>query len=178
MRVGLSAPGTIAQKIVVAKQVEDTNIFFNITPLYDRVPADNIEHTEALQHKCKLMLDTLAEGCRHRLNKPKGGLFVCCTLPGICLLTNLSEMPPTEGLFVRQRNPVRLSKPLMRWILDLSEDIVKGIKILSQMEETKTEHTPFRRQVRSADCDKSKRCAAKKLNLTVIRVATVYKVWG
>ena len=148
MRVGfVCAPETIAQKIVVAKQVEDvhTNIFFQLIAHRFMTEFDMDGHIESIRklykHKCKLMLDTLAEELPDDIvwTKPKGGLFVWCTLPERLPVDKFVRDAAAEKVFVVPGSAFQcdLSKPINAIRLNYStpsdEDIVKGIKILGQI---------------------------------------------
>ncbi|OKP95165.1 PLP-dependent aminotransferase family protein [Paenibacillus sp. P46E] len=91
IRVGyVLAPLEVAQKMVVVKQSADvhTNLFAQV--LAERFMNDyNFDgHIAELQkiygRKCDLMLSCMEEGFGDRVsyNKPEGGLFIWCTLPG------------------------------------------------------------------------------------------------
>lgn len=90
MRVGfVVAPEAIAQKMVVAKQVEDvhTNIFFQMLCHRYITEHDLDAHIAGIRdlyrHKCNLMLDALDKNMPKSVTytRPEGGLFIWCTLP-------------------------------------------------------------------------------------------------
>lgn len=90
MRVGFAvAPEAIAQKMVIAKQVEDvhTNLFFQMLCHRFMTECDldaHIGHIRAIyRHKCTLMLDCLERELPREITftRPEGGLFLWCTLP-------------------------------------------------------------------------------------------------
>ncbi len=90
MRVGfVVAPEAIAQKMVVAKQVEDvhTNVFFQMLCYRYMTEYDMDAHVEGIRdlyrHKCSLMLAALDEHMPKSVTytRPEGGLFIWCTLP-------------------------------------------------------------------------------------------------
>ena len=122
MRVGfVCAPETIAQKIVVAKQVEDvhTNIFFQLIAHRFMTEFDmdgHIEHTEALQTQMQADAGHISRGAarRHRLTKPKGGLFVWCTLPERLPVDKFVRDAAAEKVFVVPGSAFQcdLSKPI------------------------------------------------------------------
>lgn len=91
MRIGfIIAPEKLAQKIVVAKQVEDvhTNVFFQILVHKYMTEHDldaQIEKIRAVyRRKCGIMMKGLDENLPKEIKftRPEGGLFVWCTLPG------------------------------------------------------------------------------------------------
>lgn len=90
MRVGfVVAPEAIAQKMVVAKQVEDvhTNIFFQMLCHRYITECDLDAHIAGIRalyrRKCNLMLSALDEHLPKSITytRPEGGLFIWCTLP-------------------------------------------------------------------------------------------------
>lgn len=90
MRVGfVVAPEAIAQKMVVAKQVEDvhTNIFFQMLCHRYITEHDLDAHIAGIRdlyrRKCNLMLSALDEHLPKSITytRPEGGLFIWCTLP-------------------------------------------------------------------------------------------------
>lgn len=90
MRVGfVVAPEAIAQKMVVAKQVEDvhTNIFFQMLCHRYMTECDLDGHIAEIRtlyrRKCALMLDMLEAELPSEVSftRPEGGLFIWCTLP-------------------------------------------------------------------------------------------------
>lgn len=90
MRVGfLLAPAPVAQKIVVAKQVNDvhTNIFFQMVCAEYMQNYDldaHIERVRALyRHKCEHMLACLEDNLSGKAlyTRPEGGLFIWCKTP-------------------------------------------------------------------------------------------------
>lgn len=90
MRVGfVVAPGEVASKMVIAKQVEDvhTNLFFQILCHRFMTECDLDAHIEQIRalyrSKCTLMLNCLERELPRELTftRPEGGLFLWCTLP-------------------------------------------------------------------------------------------------
>ncbi len=90
MRIGyVTAPETVMQKIVVAKQVEDvhTNMFFQILCHKYMTERDFDGHiaevAQIYRRKCEFMLSRLDKELPKELKftRPEGGLFVWCTLP-------------------------------------------------------------------------------------------------
>lgn len=90
MRVGyVTAPDSIIQKMVVAKQVEDvhTNIFFQMVCHKYMTEYDLDGHIKKIcslyEHKSALMLAALDKYMPDyvKYTRPEGGLFIWCTLP-------------------------------------------------------------------------------------------------
>lgn len=90
MRVGfVCAPEPIAQKLVIAKQVEDvhTNMFFQMLCYRYMTECDIDGHIESIRSlyrkKCGLMLETLDKHMPKEITftRPEGGLFIWATLP-------------------------------------------------------------------------------------------------
>lgn len=148
MRVGfVSAPETIASKIVVAKQVEDvhTNIFFQLIAHRFMTEFDMDGHIESIRklykHKCGLMLDTLAAEMPDDIawTVPEGGLFLWVTLPDRLPVDKFVKDAAAEKVFVVPGSAFQcdLSKPVKSVRLNYStpsdEDIVRGIKILGEI---------------------------------------------
>lgn len=148
MRVGfVIAPEAVAQKMIVAKQVEDvhTNLFFQMLCHRYITEYDLDAHIASIRalygHKCKLMLDTLDEYMPKAITytRPEGGLFIWCTLPdGVdvsdfikrCLAEKVAVVPGSAF------NP-KENEPLQAFRLNYStpsdEQIVEGVKRLAKV---------------------------------------------
>ena len=148
MRVGfVIAPEAIAQKMVVAKQVEDvhTNLFFQMLCHRYITEYDLDAHIAGIRalygRKCKLMLDTLDEHMPKAITytRPEGGLFIWCTLPDSvnvsdfirrCLAEKVAVVPGSAF------NPEE-NEPLQAFRLNYStpsdEQIVEGVKRLAKV---------------------------------------------
>jgi len=152
MRVGfVCAPEQIAQKIVVAKQVEDvhTNIFFQLIAHKCMTEFDIDGHIENIRklykHKCGLMLDAMASELPgdFKWTKPEGGLFVWCTLPERLDVNKFVKDAAAEKVFVVPGDAFRcdLSKTINAVRLNYStpseEEIERGIEILGQIAKNK-----------------------------------------
>lgn len=148
MRVGFfCAPEPVAQKMVVAKQVEDvhTNIFFQM--ICHRFMSEfdmdgHIEKIKALyRHKCNLMLDCLDKYMPDdvKYTRPEGGLFLWCTLPGNITLDEFIKKSTAANIFVVPGTAFNCdtNAPSSSFRLNYSvpsdEEIEKGIKILSDI---------------------------------------------
>ncbi len=90
MRVGfVIAPDQVASKMVVSKQTSDvhTNLFFQMLCHRYMTECDLDGHIKDIQaiyrRKCTLMLDALDSYMPKsvKFTRPKGGLFIWCTLP-------------------------------------------------------------------------------------------------
>lgn len=93
IRVGyVSGPKEIISKIVVCKQVSDvhTNIWAQVLASKFLEQCDMDKHLASLREiykkKCNLMLDEINKNFSSKIKctKPKGGLFIWCTLPDDC----------------------------------------------------------------------------------------------
>ncbi len=148
MRVGfLSAPDAIAQKIVVAKQVEDvhTNQFFQMlsAAYIERYDLDaHIEGIRAIyKRKSGIMLKALEEYMPDCVTytHPEGGLFLWCTLPeGIELtafvqkaLERFVAVVPGTAFNADETAPSRSFR--LTYATPTDEQIVEGVKILSEL---------------------------------------------
>lgn len=148
MRIGyITAPETLMQKIVVAKQVEDvhTNQFFQMLCYKYMTECDLDAHINDVRaiyrRKCNLMLESLDRElpCELKFTRPEGGLFVWCTLPEQiemseyvrrCLARKVALVPgsafcPVEGA---PCNSVRMS-----YSTATDEQIVEGCRILGEV---------------------------------------------
>ena len=148
MRVGfVSAPDAIAQKLVVAKQVEDvhTNQFFQMLchAFVTRYDLDmHIASIRALyKKKSELMvtsLETYMPDCVS-FTRPEGGLFLWCTLPEeielsafvkralerfVAVVPGTAFDPDDRGV----SHSFRLT-----YATPTEEEIVKGVKILGEL---------------------------------------------
>jgi 2-aminoadipate transaminase len=148
MRVGfMCAPADVIQKVVVAKQVEDvhTNIFFQMICerfLTDFDTEGHIEKIKALyRRKCGLML---AEMDKHfpsqiKYTRPKGGLFLWCTLPDGMDMPSFVRRSLERGVAVVPGTAFNcdITAPSQSVRFNFStpsdDQIIRGVKILSDV---------------------------------------------
>lgn len=148
MRVGfVSAPDAIAQKMVVAKQVEDvhTNQFFQMLCSAFMAEYDMDAHIakirEIYKRKAGIMLKALDEYMPKCVTytRPEGGLFLWCTLPENIELSAfvkralerfVAVVPGTA--FSPDEAAVSHSFRLT-YATPTDEQIVEGVKILSEI---------------------------------------------
>lgn len=148
MRVGfVSAPDAIAQKMVVAKQVEDvhTNQFFQMLCSAFMAEYDMDAHIakirEIYKRKAGIMLKALDEYMPKCVTytRPEGGLFLWCTLPEEIELSAfvkralerfVAVVPGTA--FSPDESAVSHSFRLT-YATPTDEQIVEGVKILSEI---------------------------------------------
>ncbi len=148
MRVGFfCAPEPVAQKMVVAKQVEDvhTNIFFQM--ICHRFMSEfdmdgHIEKIKALyRHKCNLMLDCLDKYMPKEVKytRPEGGLFLWCTLPKNITLDEFIKKSTAANVFVVPGTAFNCDTNApsdsfrLNYSVPTDEEIEKGIKILADI---------------------------------------------
>lgn len=148
MRVGFfCAPEPVAQKMVVAKQVEDvhTNIFFQMICHRFMSEYDMNGHIEKIKklyrHKCTLMLECLdkymPDGVKY--TRPKGGLFLWCTLPCGITLDEFIKKSVASNVFVvpgtafNCDTEAKSSSFRLNYSVPSDEEIEKGIKILADI---------------------------------------------
>ncbi|MBO5275032.1 MAG: PLP-dependent aminotransferase family protein [Clostridia bacterium] len=148
MRLGfIIAPEAIAQKMVVAKQVEDvhSNIFFQMLCETYMRESDLDAHIEGIRaiyrRKCNLMLEGLDKHmpkCVH-YTRPEGGLFIWCTLPdGISLdavvktaLERKVAIVPGTAFVCDPATPSKSFR--LNYSTPSDEQIVRGVEILSDV---------------------------------------------
>lgn len=148
MRVGfVVAPEAIAQKMVVAKQVEDvhTNIFFQMLCHRYITEHDLDAHIAGIRdlyrHKCNLMLDALDEHLPKAITytRPEGGLFIWCTLPdGVdapafikrCLAEKVAVVP---GSTFNADETAPSQSFRLNYSTPSDEQIVEGVKRLGKV---------------------------------------------
>ncbi len=148
MRVGfVSAPHEIANKIVVAKQVEDvhTNQFFQMlcSDFIEKYSLDaHIENVRAIyRRKCAIMLDALDTYMPKEVSytRPDGGLFVWLTLPenidlseyvSRCLERKVAVVPGTA--FTPDENEISHSFRIT-YSTPTDTQLTEGVKILSEV---------------------------------------------
>ncbi len=147
MRIGyITAPAEVISKMVVAKQSEDvhTNIFFQMLCHKYLTECDIDAHIEKIRalyrRKCNLMLDCLEKELPSEITftRPKGGLFIWCTLP-----RSLDSAPFVKGLvekklavvpgatFLANEGGVSPSFRL-NYSTPSDDDIRRGVKILGE----------------------------------------------
>ena len=148
MRVGFfCAPEPEAQKMVVAKQVEDvhTNIFFQMICHRFMSEYDMNGHIEKIKklyrHKCTLMLECLdkymPDGVKY--TRPEGGLFLWCTLPCGITLDEFIKKSVASNVFVvpgtafNCDTEAKSSSFRLNYSVPSDEEIEKGIKILADI---------------------------------------------
>lgn len=148
MRVGFfCAPEPVAQKMVVAKQVEDvhTNIFFQMICHRFMSEYDMNGHIEKIKklyrHKCTLMLECLDKYMPNgvKYTRPKGGLFLWCTLPCGITLDEFIKKSVASNVFVvpgtafNCDTEAKSSSFRLNYSVPSDEEIEKGIKILADI---------------------------------------------
>ena len=146
IRVGwLSAPEQLAQKIVVAKQVNDvhTNMYFQLVcnlflEKFD-IEAHISKVRELYKHKCSLMLGEMDKKLTNiKYTRPNGGLFLWCTLPKdielskfvkTCIENKLAVVPGSTFL----PNESEISHSFrMNFSMPSDEQIIKGVDIIAK----------------------------------------------
>ena len=148
MRVGfVSAPDAIAQKMVVAKQVEDvhTNQFFQMLCSAFMAEYDMDAHIakirEIYKRKAGIMLKALDEYMPKCVTytRPEGGLFLWCTLPEEIELSAFVKRALERfvavvpgSAFSPDESAVSHSFRLT-YATPTDEQIVEGVKILSEI---------------------------------------------
>ncbi|MCL2773406.1 MAG: PLP-dependent aminotransferase family protein [Oscillospiraceae bacterium] len=151
IRVGfIVAPQEIANKIVVAKQVNDvhTNMYFQIMcDLF--IEKFNIgEHIEKIRvlykNKCLLMLDEMRkkfDKVNIKYTSPDGGLFLWCTLPDNIDLTRFVKLSLDKkvavvpgGTFLADEREISHSFRV-NYSFPTDEQIITGVNILAQVAE-------------------------------------------
>lgn len=148
MRLGfIVAPEEIAQKMVVAKQVEDvhSNIFFQMLCETYMREYDLDAHIESIRaiyrRKCGLMLEGLDRhmpDCVH-YTRPEGGLFIWCTLPDRidldavvkCALERKVAIVPGTAFVCDPATPSHSFR--LNYSTPSDEQIVRGIEILADV---------------------------------------------
>ncbi len=147
MRIGyVVAPQAITSKMAVAKQGEDvhTNIFFQMLCHKYITECDLESHIMMIRaiyrKKCSLMLECLERELPSEITftRPKGGLFIWCTLP-----RSIDSAPFVKGLlqhkvaivpgsaFLADENGISSSFRL-NYSTPSDDDIIKGVKILGE----------------------------------------------
>ncbi len=147
MRIGyVVAPFAITSKMVVAKQGEDvhTNIFFQMLCHKYMTECDLEKHIlkirEIYRKKSSLMLECLEKELPSEITftRPKGGLFIYCTLP-----RSLDSAPFVKGLVERKLAVVpgatfladengKSSSFRLNYSTPSDDDIKRGVKILGE----------------------------------------------
>ena len=150
MRIGfLCANKALISKIVVAKQVEDvhTNVLFQMIVAEFMEKYDLDGHIESIRklyaHKAGVMLGALDEYMPKcvKYTRPEGGIFLWCTLPESIKLSDFVAKCSERNVFVvpgtaflpdesRETHSFRLN-----YSMPSDEEIVKGIKLLSEVVE-------------------------------------------
>jgi 2-aminoadipate transaminase len=148
MRVGyMCAPAEVIQKVVVAKQVEDvhTNIFFQMICEKFLTEFDADGHigkiNDMYRRKCGLMLSEMDANfpAGVRYTRPRGGLFVWCTLPAGADMPLFVRRALERGVAVVPGTAFNCdtSAPSQSFRLNFStpsdEQIVRGIGILAEV---------------------------------------------
>lgn len=147
MRIGyIVAPAAVTSKMVVAKQGEDvhTNIFFQMLCYKYMTEYDIDEHIKKIRviyrKKSSLMLDCLEKELPSEITftRPKGGLFIWCTLP-----RGLDSAPFVKGLVEKKVAVVpgatflsdesgKSSSFRLNYSTPSDDDIRRGVKILGE----------------------------------------------
>ncbi len=148
MRIGfLSAPDVIAQKIVVAKQVEDvhTNHFFQMLchAFVTRYDLDaHIASIRAIyKRKSDIMLKALDEYMPDVVSytRPEGGLFLYCTLPESIDLTEFVQkalsrfVAVVPGTAFDPEDSGMSHSFRLTYATPTEEQIVNGVKLLGEL---------------------------------------------
>lgn len=148
MRVGFfCAPEPVAQKMIVAKQVEDvhTNIFFQMICHSFMTEFDLEGHLDKIRklyfHKASLMVDCLdkymPQDVKHTV--PEGGLFLWCTLPDRISLDEFMKKSAEAKVFVVPGTAfncdmsAKSSSFRLNYSVPTDEEIEKGIYTLSKI---------------------------------------------
>lgn len=144
----VSAPAAIIQKIVVCKQVSDvhSNIWAQVVSHRFMSSVNREEHFNKLRaiykEKCELMCSLIESGFSKKITytKPKGGLFIWCTLPEGCDMNafctkavkdyKIAVVPGNS--FSIDENEVNRSFRL-NYSTPTNEQIKKGMDILAKM---------------------------------------------
>ena len=148
MRVGfVSAPDAIAQKIVVAKQVEDvhTNQFFQMLCAAFMENYDMDAHIATIRaiyrRKAGVMLDALEKYMPKCVTwtKPEGGLFLWCTLPENIELSAFVKkalerfVAVVPGTAFNPDETASSNSFRLTYATPTDEQIVEGVKILGEL---------------------------------------------
>ena len=151
MRVGFAlAPDPVAQKMVVAKQVEDvhTNQLFQMVCAEYMEKYDLDAHIERAKDiyrkKCSLMLSALDEYMPVcvKYTRPCGGLFVYVTLPSHINLSEFVKKALELGVAVVPGTAFNSDESMgsssfrITYSTPSEEQIVRGVKILSELVST------------------------------------------
>ena len=148
MRVGfVSAPDAIAQKMVVAKQVEDvhTNQFFQMLCSEFMAQYDMDEHIakirEIYKRKAGIMLKALEDYMPKSVSytRPEGGLFLWCTLPAEIELSAFVKkalerfVAVVPGTAFNPDETAGSHSFRLTYATPTDEQIVEGVKILGEI---------------------------------------------
>ncbi len=148
MRVGtLTANKELVSKIVVAKQVEDvhTNVFFQMVCARYMQECDLEAHIEKIRalyrHKSSLMLKALDEymPADVKFTRPRGGIFLWCSLPEGYELSEFVKRCSEKNVFVvpgtaflpDESEPTRSFR--LNYSMPSDEEIERGIKLLAEV---------------------------------------------
>ena len=146
IRVGwLSAPEELAQKIVVAKQVNDvhTNMYFQLVCDLFLEKLDIDAHIGKIcglyKDKCALMLGEMDKKLKNiKYTRPDGGLFLWCTLPEhielsafikTCVENKLAVVP--GGTFLPDEREISHSFRV-NFSMPSSAQIIEGVNIIAE----------------------------------------------
>jgi 2-aminoadipate transaminase len=156
IRVGyLSVPEELAQKIVVAKQVNDvhTNMYFQLVCNLFLEKFDIDAHIAKMRgiykNKCALMLSEMDKKLKKlndkdkeiKYTRPDGGFFVWCTLPEnielskfvkTCIDNKLAVVP--GGTFLADENEITRSFRV-NFSMPSEAQIIEGVNILAKSAE-------------------------------------------
>jgi len=146
IRVGwLSVPEELAQKIIVAKQVNDvhTNMYFQLVcnlflEKFD-IEAHIAKIRELYKNKCALMLGEMDKKLENiKYTRPDGGLFLWCTLPEridlskfvkSCIDNKLAVVP--GGTFLPDEHEISHSFRV-NFSMPSEAQIIEGVNIIAQ----------------------------------------------
>lgn len=144
----VSAPKAIVQKIIVCKQVSDvhSNIWAQVICHRFMTGVDMNEHfaklSDVYKRKCELMLSKIEECFSKKITytRPKGGLFIWCTLPEGCDMIEFCTKAVTEykiavvpGTAFCISESDKTQSFRLNFSTPTDEQIVKGIEILGKM---------------------------------------------
>ena len=149
IRVGYcSAPKEIISKIIVCKQVSDvhTNIWAQILAERFLSTCDMENHLKDIRkiykHKCELMLSEIKKNfsSKVKFTKPKGGLFIWCTLPSDCDMMGFCKRAVSEfkvavvpGTAFTINETDKTTSFRLNFSTPTDEQIVKGCELIGEL---------------------------------------------
>jgi len=148
LRVGYAiAPNDIIQKMVVCKQASDvhTNILAQMICNDFIEKYDFMEHLQKLKaiykNKCNLMLEQLEKHLNPKITftKPKGGIFIWCTLPDnvnmmdFCKRAVMNKVAVVPGTAFLTDPDAMTQSFRLNFSTPTDEQIIKGVEILGEL---------------------------------------------